>query len=961
MDTWPNVGCCLSVTLLVTAMAQVVVANENLPAGYARVEYIQGDGSTCDVITDFVPNPQTDMITCELEITDTSHNMFVFSARRGGSDAAWSLNLLFGSPVGYRFDYASSQQSSSQACQLGAKYKFVVDRNVLTRSPGETLTAQAVPTFTAAGGPMHLFRTAGNTTSVGNFKIFSFRIFRNNAIIHDLVPAVDEKGQPQFVDVVGKLSITMEGKFSAGKVISYDVEQELEGEVMAMYNELNPVVSGSRKYIALAYITDTHKCKRVSGDDDPSNPVKDYWYHDEAGNPQLVDPEPSIRLLGKVAAQAGFDALIHAGDFSTAVPAKPFEERDYLNEIRNVKAMVSENLPDTPFFAVDGNHDREYWNAGHTSGHSMTDAEWAAVLDEINTDVSGNPMIDCRAGIGNNYVLDFKRCLASGGKNVRLVMTSIFDKDVSSDLASRIVEGFAFPDPAVAAGDTIFGITAHDHRDALVTAAKVSQRKFASAGFFGTICGDRHKSSSTVIEGTLSHYVCVKNAFSPFGDATRGAYHFSIFVFDTDANVVHEICLSGVGDNAPALVDHPIDRFLDWEQADARKLVAVGGNGISHIETDFVPNPQTDKIVVTLELPSLLPSQYAFAARSGGSDVNTTYSLNLRDSGYRFDYKKSGTPKGTLQKSVKYTFTAENNVMTWSGGESTTFEKDESFTAAGGPLWLFASKDMSASVGNSWLYSLQIYRSGKLIHDLQPQLADNGGATLVDKIKDGKAMNLVTVGGEPFTPIYDPHPDPRPPKGARQLEWIQGDGVSGYFETEFIPDPSRDKMEAVVTLTDLSKDQFLFGARNGSTGSIGSWALQVRGKTHIRYDYNASGDPQGRALKEGVKYVFTAETNTLSWSHGDGIVSTKPLFTPASGPLFILFAAGGSGTHSSCKLHSFRIWRDGVLIHEFLPTRMPFGGVRLMDYGSDPILVTGRGWFRAGPVKLRRGLMLILK
>ena len=937
-----------------------------LPEGYTRVEYIQGDGSTSDVVTDFVPNPQTDKIVCEIEMTDTSHNMFVFSARRGGSDAAWSLNLLFSTtPVGYRFDYANAQYKATQAFEIGTRYEFVVDRNVLTRTPGQTLTATEVPTFIAAGGPLHLFMTAGNPASVGNFKLYSFKIYRNDVIIHDLVPAVDEDGFPQLVDVVGELSVRMSGTFFT-TAEPPDTEQRLKREIVTMYNEVNPVVSGSRKYIALACITDTHKCKRVAGDDDPTNPVKDYWYHDDAGNPLLVDPEPSIRLLGKVAAKAGFDALIHAGDFSTAIPIRPFDEGDYLKEIRNVKAMVSEHLPGTPFFAVDGNHDREYWNAGHTSGHSMTDAEWAAALAEINTDVSKVPLIDCHAGIGNNYVLDFKRCLATGGRNVRMLMVSIYDKDVSSDLASRIVEGVSFPDPAVAPGNTIFGITAHDHRDAFVTAAKSCQRKFASAGFFGTICGDRHRSSTTRIEGTFSDYVCVKNAFSTFGDTTRAAYHFSIFVFDTDANVVHEICLSGVGDNAPKLVDHPIDGVVSWEHADGGEIVAIRGDGSSHIETDYVPHPQTDKIVVTLELPTIQNSQYAFAARQDGSDNTTAYALNLRSNGYRFDYKKSGTAVGALKTDVKYTFTAENNVMTWSGGASTTCEKDETFTAAGGPLWLFASKGMAAAaVGNFLVYSLQVYRSGRMIHDLQPQLNGDGSAMLVDKIKNGEAMKLTTVGSGSFIPVMGLNPDPRPPRKAKRLEWIQGDGVTGYFETDFIPDPSRDKMEAVVTLMDADVNQFVFSARDGKSDvrPNGAWSLQLRGQDqekNMRYDFNQVGAGAVRELKAGVKYVFTAERNVLSWSHGEGISETDdPSFTQTSGPLLIFWAVGNP-VYSSMRLHSFRIWRDGVLIHEFLPTRLPSGTLRLMDYGPNPVLVTGHGLFGAGPEK-QRGFMLLVK
>ena len=107
-----------------------------------------------------------------------------------------------------------------------------------------------------------------------------------------------------------------------------------------------------------------------------------------------------------------------------------------------------------------------------------------------------------------------------------------------------------------------------------------------------------------------------------------------------------------------------------------------------YIETDFVLNPQTDKIATELELTGIPASQFAFAARANAAD-SKSYSLNLRSNGYRFDYKGQGTPTGTLESGVKYTFTAENNVLTWSGGEGTVAAKDENFTEAGGPLRLF--------------------------------------------------------------------------------------------------------------------------------------------------------------------------------------------------------------------------------------------------------------------------------
>ena len=954
---------CWKLAVVVGAACFALTSFGSLPEGYARADWIQGDGSTSDVSLDFIPNPQTDKVVIELEMTDLSRNMFAFSARKGSKVASWSLNLLGNASSdkrGLRLDYAKTETISYKtSLTTGTVYTYTLDRNKLTCSHFNSLTATADSSFVSAGGNLHLFCTPGNTTSVGNFKLYSFKIYREDVLIHDLVPALDGSGKPQLVDIEGELAITMSGTFTAS------VEQHLADEVKALYEQVNPLVGTKRKFISLAYITDTHKCKRVSGDADATNPVTDYWYHDESGNPRLVDPEPSIRLLGKVAETASFDALIHAGDFSTAITAVPFEEGDYFNEIRNVKTMVSTHLPSTPFFAVDGNHDRNYWNAGHTSGHTMSDSEWAAALAEINTDVSGNSEIDRTALTGNSYALDFKRCL-SAGKNIRLVMASIYDANGGSNPAGRLNEGFVFPDAEINEFNTIVGVTAHDYKEGFGTAAKSYLTKNVGVGFFGAITGHRHKAVTEVIAGTETDHVVVKNAFSVFGDETRAVYRFSIFVFDTEANKMHEIRLSGDGLNAPQLLEHPIAVSVSDEKTD-HELLAIGGDGTAYFETDFTPNPQTDKIVIELLLPEVQDSVFAFCART--TDAKESWSLNLRSGGYRFDYKNNGTPTGTLERDVRYTFTVENNVLTWSGGEGTVAKKDETFVQAGGPLCLFHPINGTLQSSKMRLYSFKIYRSGQLIHDLQPYYSATSGATLIDKVTGGDPITLTKKGGE-FFPIET---DPCPPRGATKLEWIQCDGSTGYFTTDFIPDPSTDKIVAELTLMDKTKNQFLFSARglipDGSSFTTSdAWSLLLRcadSPKKIRYDYKDNGTAVNCSYSEGERVSFTADRRVLTWPGINSITSSKALFGPAGGFLWLLGADGGSknglSNPSSVRLHSFCVWRDNVLIHEFLPTLLPSGEATLMDFAKHPAVLVKHGSVIGGPELPKKGLIVIFK
>ena len=185
----------LMATMAQDVSAQVITADVNPPAGYTRAECIQGDGRTCDVETDFIPNPQTDRFVFEVEFTEVSHNMFVFCARRAAKDASWSLNVQAGYKL--RFDYSSQQIQDTTAYEPNVRYACEVASNVLSYASSEgsrTLTATADPSFTEAGSALHLFCAPGNSASIGDFKLYSFKIYRNNALIHDLVPALNALG-----------------------------------------------------------------------------------------------------------------------------------------------------------------------------------------------------------------------------------------------------------------------------------------------------------------------------------------------------------------------------------------------------------------------------------------------------------------------------------------------------------------------------------------------------------------------------------------------------------------------------------------------------------------------------------------------------------------------------------------------------------------------------------------------
>ena len=401
------------------------------------------------------------------------------------------------------------------------------------------------------------------------------------------------------------------------------IEDGLRAAILEKADEANPVDpdTGARKYISFGFIADIHKCRRVPGDDAAKNPVTDYWYG-SAG--VLTEPEPSIRLLGSVAKDAGLDAVIVGGDLSTAPISggRGLTEAEYTNEIWNVRAMFGRHLPaEIPLFTIDGNHERHY-SKGEAQMH-LSDEAWAYVLTNFNTsaeaarargvgvtyhrDLPNATLGDGRTGrfAGNSYHLDFRRLLATGGPNVRLACISSYDAAEGADPKLRAYDAAQFfdpatgrpLDPATTPENTVMGMISHE---GLIGIAGTLQNGFLNGfsnpaarsgpwnlgahrgrGFFGLVAAHLHFTNVKEIRDAFDEQanpgnevrasmVQVASAFAVNKPSrpkehelgTERAYHFSLFVVDTDRNLLREIRVGGWAPN-PTTREDPVVQLHD--------------------------------------------------------------------------------------------------------------------------------------------------------------------------------------------------------------------------------------------------------------------------------------------------------------------------------------------------------------------------------------------------------------
>ena len=413
------------------------------------------------------------------------------------------------------------------------------------------------------------------------------------------------------------------------------LEAGLKQDIMTLVDQVNPVdaATGARKYISFAMISDIHKCKRVAGDDAATDPVTTHWYGIGAC---LTEAEQSIRLLGSVASDAGLDAVVNGGDFSTALLYNGgalgvgLTEAEYTNEIWNVKAMFDQYIPaSVPRFTIDGNHERNYTENGATM--QMSDDAWAYVLTNFNTSASAahaqgvdityhRDLANAKLGgttghfTGNSYHLDFRRLLASGGPNVRIACVSLYDSATGGESQYRAYDAGQFYDAGgnlldadLTPENTVMGMIAHGAEEKVRGesgrgAAGSLQCGYMNGysnpssrsdpwnlgthkglGFFGLVAAHFHFTNEKEITNNFdtqanpdnkvyASAISVASAYAVNCPSkpnshelgTQAAYHFSIFVVDTDSKKLREIRLGGWSGTYPYPHEEPVVKLHDY-------------------------------------------------------------------------------------------------------------------------------------------------------------------------------------------------------------------------------------------------------------------------------------------------------------------------------------------------------------------------------------------------------------
>ena len=214
-----------------------------LPAGYEQVAYIQGDGQSGYILTDYVPQPNRDKIVIEFELANLSKNSALWCTRSYVSNpkqaATWEMFHLPG--TGFRMDYKTDESANrtifGNSAAANTRYTLTTaGRKVKWSATGDTEYAKVSSDQTVTcRGPLVLLNSYNLTSADDDtmvmesmcaaHRIYSVKIYRDDELMFDLVPAATPNGVGTLCNLTDNaIQIAAKGTvFAAGRTIElYD-------------------------------------------------------------------------------------------------------------------------------------------------------------------------------------------------------------------------------------------------------------------------------------------------------------------------------------------------------------------------------------------------------------------------------------------------------------------------------------------------------------------------------------------------------------------------------------------------------------------------------------------------------------------------------------------------------------------------------------------------------------------
>ena len=751
-----------------------------VPEGCTPLEYIEGDGHSW-LLTDYMPNPQTDKLKLDYELTKVETTAFT-CARANNGGSSWCVCLI-GSQS--RFDYVTAsgggQNNHSGSLVTGARYSFTLENNELKFNDGTEHTATKNANFTGTVNPLQFYAfyvngpNSGNRNTVSYYRTYRCQVWRSGELIHDWAPVRTAQG-------VATLADTVTG----------DVLTPLHDNTQGAAFIAGPAVARS-------FSTANVPIQTWDGST-PCTPALDV--RDAAsGVPLVAGTDYAVSYAGNNAPGTAYATVTGSGAYAGATSVVPF--------------VVARAVPSDweTLEYIQGNNN-SYFKTSYTPNPDQDRIEMN--LELTQTGINAAPICARVSSIDRTYTVFL---LSSGAIRVDYYNSTRIQTTADANLRTGQKYLMRYAGPVFDFGDDIHGAY---YAKAGFTAASSELFLFCTSSheYYST---HRLFDCSVWRDGApLYLWVPVKTAndvvtlydrmsgttLTPSGTFLAGPKKaaFELYVRNqpyaaggrfrpvvTATNTLTGAELVRGGDYVYTVSTNLAARWgrvtatgrtgtayegqvqtCDFEVYSAlpegyERLDYIQGDGNTVILTDITPTPTRDSIRTVFSLMDY-GTHGAFCSRgTNGYDRSWSY-CSIRDMYLksRFDYNMNNTTFGaSLMIGERTVLSVRNNQAELSNGDSLSIEN--SLAEAGGPLALLGYYAMNngepkfSTYSTMRMYSFRYWHDGALTLDLVPVRTPNGVVTMYDYVS-GTALEPTARSGGAFIagPVWELDPPPAP-------------------------------------------------------------------------------------------------------------------------------------------------------------------------------------------------------
>lgn len=972
-----------------------------LPEGYSEVEYIQGNGKDARILTNYTPVPSTDKIEAVIDWPNdirTTHEA-IWCAREASTTKAWSLFYIKDNKK-FRFDYGETMSSLVPKFEISSrKYTITATNNTITYfANGKQLEVNSTTEASyTVGGPVMLFASYYNGTNnglgnYGTFRLYSFKVWRDDNLIHYFVPCKDSGGNATLYDICNDpATLVKSGTFYAGPEGSYHTAPLFAPVTVS--ERTSSHASISCELSSLGFSATSADIQFVYTDGTTTNIVP---LGEKSAPTELKVTLDDLSVntsytcwfiaTNNAATPLGSDS-VHATFKTKSLPVAGVFMCDL--SFPSAPANALENFPVLVRLAEDSPSGFSYGQCPESGNLWFCGANDVALPFEVDTwNTSGESLVWVSVpSLSSSSIITMCWSPQASLAPVSPASTEVWARakyvgvwHMNKILANADASKHYTPDSSASGWDAYKNNESDENYPVPVTIAPgasaspipptgTAMNIAYGAGYSNTDSGaflvPKDLTSATTLNGPGFTLSAVVNSHQIADNGRGRAIAFGIDHRDM-ANItvgsdnIH--CMGPVGSNSYSSHSAANPKgATGWVYAAAvfgkSSFIYADGVLISPVTGDL-PDLTSMQLTKGIGIGCFangtrvldgymdevrirsVQSSADWIAEESKTVMSADYvSFGELDSG--FDIPQFGPIAISGLTAASVTITGELRAL----GEGT----------ASANVWLVytdgvATNEVSLSVKDSVPAALSV-TLGTLSERTSYTCWFKASSNTVEPVVGASASASFCTLCAGRT-LQDNLPD-----GYKRLEYVQGDGKTGYFVANFSPDPSKDTIVVEAELTQYGNNvepQALFESADMTAFTTEPKQGVVLQGAGLRFDYGEIGTPcysHEVAATVGKRITYMVTKGSIRWTGGMPIENSNPAPEVWSGPLQILgFSYEGKATFcSSIKLYSLKIYRNKQLIHDFVPVLDDQSMATLYDL-CDTSSVERRGTINPGPV-----------